>query len=80
MRNQSSIGDRVLRASAKEWHRVPNFNERDGLLTTVILPLEFRGVNYLIVRSTVHKTVNLILAVFAGLLSLPALIFGLYLF
>jgi hypothetical protein len=32
------------------------------------------------VRSTVHKTVNLILAVFAGLLSLPALIFGLYLF
>jgi hypothetical protein len=32
------------------------------------------------VRTTVHKTVNLILAAFAGLLSLPALIFGSYLF
>lgn len=34
----------------------------------------------MIVRSTVRKTVNLILAVFGGLLSLPALIFGSYLF
>jgi hypothetical protein len=57
----------------------PRF-ERYGLVKTIISPLRFQGVHFPIVQGTVYNIVKAALAAVAGLLSLPALIFGSYLF